>query len=59
MNKYKVITTMTTHFEEVIQASSEEEARELYQVMMSEETTNNTEVPYLGEFYINEIFLEE
>lgn len=61
MPKYTVITTLTTHFEEAIEASSEEEAREIYQDMIEKDTISIREIGHgdAGDFYINEIFKGE
>lgn len=58
MNRYKVITTLTTHFKEVIEAPTEEEARDKYKEMIITESTNATEI-WGGDFYINEILKED
>jgi len=58
MNRYKVITTLTTHFEEIIEAPTEEKARDKYKNMIITESTDATEI-WGGDFYINEILKED
>ena len=60
MPKYNVKTVVTTYFDEVIEASSEQEAEEKYHDMICNEETNTVEDMHRGSWDVVDVFnLEE
>lgn len=55
MNTYKVLTTVTTRYEETIEASSKEEAEKLYEQMIENGATSPDEIWGGDDFSIDEI----
>ena len=55
MNKYTVRTIETKYFDEVIEASSEQEAEDKYNEMMCENKCHPVEDKYTGSWHVVEV----
>lgn len=56
MPKYNVKTVITTYFDEVIEASSPQEAEEKYNDMICNEETNEVEDLHKGSWEVVDVF---
>ena len=55
MNKYKVISTYTTQYEEIIEAASKAEAEKMYDDQITNDATNAAEIWDSAKLSINDI----
>jgi len=58
MPKYNVRTIVTTYFDEVIEASSEQDAEDKYNDMMCNDDTNPVENLHKGSWDVVDVFKE-